>query len=276
MSGTWSLQRSRWHSPGYDWTPKTPVKRPAVRRALFNNQAQFCRVAARRRWSKVPILGNNPYRYRKLKASDYQIYKDKIGGDKGWTVTSSGVCTMLNNYVRGIGRVQRDSVMTKPALMHFNGVLMTNDAFWEAPNYVPMYSCLIIDNYCGGAFPKPSDVFDMESKEFPSMYEVAESVKSRFIVKRKTEHYLCSTEVPCGEKQNYKAPTVGPIKKPIRMKFRNIWQPSEWKDTAGGKYEDLKKGALLYVCICDNKATQFSFNLKGQWTMYFINRDLMY
>ncbi|AGA19552.1 coat protein [Turnip curly top virus] len=276
MSGTWSLKRSRWNSPGYDLAPKTPAKRPAVRRALFNNQAQYSRVAARRRWSKFPVRGNKPYRYRKLKASDYQIYKDKIGGDNGWTVTFSGDCTMLNNYVRGIGRDQRDSVMTKTAHMHFNGVLMANDAFWEAPNYMTMYSWIILDNDPGGTFPKPSDIFDMEYKEFPSMYEVAESVKSRFIVKRKTEHYLRSTGVAFGEKQNYKAPNVGPVKKPIRMKFRNIWQPSEWKDTAGGKYEDLKKGALLYVCICDNKATQFSFNLKGQWTMYFINRDLMY
>nr|ALR86880.1 coat protein [Turnip leaf roll virus] len=271
MSTSWSGKRTRWQSgPGWDLAPKTPVKKPAIRRALFQSQSQY---VARRPWRRTFTRTTKGAVKKKLKASDYQIYEDRVGGDNGWTVTSTGDCTMLNNYVRGIGRDQRDSTLTKTVHMHFSGVLMANDAFWEAPNYMTMYSWIILDNDPGGSFPKPADIFDMTDKDYPSMYEVAESVKPRFIVKRKTRHYLRSCGVAFGEKQNYKAPTLGPIKKPISMVFRNMWQMTEWKDTAGGKYEDLKKGALLFVCMSDNKASQFSFSLRGKWKMYFINRD---
>nr|QLJ85093.1 coat protein [Sesame curly top virus] len=266
---TWSgVKRERPpYTPGYALRNPSPYKRSGVGRSLF--QTPSAPVARRRRvWMKSRRTSSK----NKLMPSEIQVYKDGIGsGTNGATVSSNGLITMLNNYSRGIGRDMRNSVVTKTVHMHFDAVLMANDRFWEAPNCMTMYSWIIYDREPGGTFPIITDIFDMTHKGFPMLYKVQANVRDRFIVKRKFTSVLRSTGQAYGEKSSYKAPVMPPVKKPISVKMRNCWIKSDWKDTAGGKYEDLKSGAILFVCINDDTNSGFDFSLLGDWTMYFVN-----
>ncbi|AUT11881.1 capsid protein [Limeum africanum associated virus] len=211
---------------------------------------------------------------RKDKAVKLKMYDDTFGNQGiGSAVSNDGMITMVNNYVQGIGDSQRSSNTTVTRHLKFDMALMASSGFWQAPNYMTQYHWLLVDRDATGPFPdKLSTIFDIPNngQACPSTYRIRRDCNERFIVKRKWTTHLMSTGTDYGVKQTYKAPSMPNYKKAMNHNFRNINVKTTWKDTGGGKYEDVKENALLYVVVNDNvDNTNIYAQLFGNIRAYF-------
>ncbi|ADM64621.1 capsid protein [Spinach severe curly top virus] len=211
---------------------------------------------------------------RKNRKIKLKMYDDMLGaGGVGSAITNDGMITMLNNYVQGIGDSQRSSNVTVTRHLKYDMALMGSTGFWEAPNYMTQYHWIIVDRDVGSVFPdKLSMIFDIPSngQAMPSTYRIRRDMNERFIVKKKWTTHLMSTGTDYGGKQTYKAPSMPNYKKPLNVNVRNINVKTVWKDTGGGKYEDVKENAILYVVVNDNTDnTNMYATLYGNCRCYF-------
>nr|ALF37740.1 capsid protein [Beet curly top virus]APB54004.1 capsid protein [Beet curly top virus]APB54067.1 capsid protein [Beet curly top virus]CAA65838.1 coat protein V1 [Beet severe curly top virus - Cfh [Beta]] len=203
-----------------------------------------------------------------------KMYDDMLGaGGIGSTISNNGMITMLNNYVQGIGDSQRAKNVTVTKHLKFDMALMGSSPFWETPNYMTQYHWIIIDKDVGSVFPtKLSSIFDIpdNGQAMPSTYRIRRDMNERFIVKKKWRTHLMSTGTGYGGKETYKAPSMPNYKKPMNINVRNLNMRTIWKDTGGGKYEDVKENALLYVVVNDNTDnTNMYATLFGNCRCYF-------
>ncbi|ADV51528.1 V1 [Spinach curly top Arizona virus] len=211
---------------------------------------------------------------QKNRALKLKMYDDMLGaGGIGSTISNDGLITMLNNYVQGIGDSQRSTNVTVTRHMKFDMALMASSGFWEAPNYMTQYHWIIVDRDVGSVFPTKLDmIFDIPSngQAMPSTYRIRRDSNERFIVKKKWTTHMMSTGTDYGGKQTYKAPSQPNYKKAMNINVRNINVKTIWKDTGGGKYEDVKENALLYVVVNDNTDnTNMYATLFGNCRCYF-------
>lgn len=194
-------------------------------------------------------------------------------GGIGSTISNNGMITMLNNYVQGIGDSQRANNVTVTKHVKFDMALMGSSPFWETPNYMTQYHWIIVDKDVGSVFPtKLSSIFDIpdNGQAMPSTYRIRRDMNERFIVKKKWKTHLMSTGTGYGGKETYKAPSMPNYKKPMNINVRNLNVKTIWKDTGGGKYEDVKENALLYVVVNDNSDnTNMYATLFGNCRCYF-------
>ncbi|ABQ12761.1 coat protein [Beet curly top virus] len=203
-----------------------------------------------------------------------KMYDDMLGGGGvGTTISNNGMITMLNNYVQGIGDSQRANNITVTKHLKFDMALMGSSAFWETPNYMTQYHWIIVDKDVGSVFPtKLSTIFDIpdNGQAMPSTYRIRRDMNERFIVKKKWTTHLMSTGTGYGGKETYKAPSMPNYKKPMNMSVRNLNIKTIWKDSGGGKYEDVKENAIIYVVVNDNSDnTNMYATLFGNCRCYF-------
>nr|AGD79157.1 capsid protein [Beet curly top Iran virus]WGT85294.1 capsid protein [Beet curly top Iran virus] len=222
-------------------------------------------VSKKYQW-KRPVRSN---RSVKLK-----MYDDMLGASGvGSTISNDGMITMLNNYVQGIGDSQRSNNLTVTRHLKFDMALMASSMFWERPNYMTQYHWVIVDRDVGATFPTQlSTIFDIPTggQAMPSTYRIRRDANERFIVKKKWQTHLMSTGTDYGGKQTYKAPSMPNYKKAMNVNIRNINVKTQWKDTGGGKYEDVKENAILYVVVNDNTDnTNMYATLFGNCRAYF-------
>ncbi|AAB18924.1 capsid protein [Horseradish curly top virus] len=211
---------------------------------------------------------------RKTKALKLKMYDDMLGaGGLGSTISNNGMITMLNNYVQGIGDSQRSTNTTITKHMKFDMALMGSSSFWDTPNYMTQYHWIIIDKDVGSVFPvKLDDIFDIPSngQAMPSTFRIRRDSNERFIVKRKWTTHLMSTGAAYGSKDIYKGPSMPNYKKGMNINIRNLNVKTIWKDTGGGKYEDVKENAILYIVVNDNADnTNMYATLFGNCRCYF-------
>ncbi|QTT61589.1 capsid protein [Becurtovirus sp.] len=211
---------------------------------------------------------------QKNRMTKLRMYDDMFGsGGIGSTITNDGLITMLNNYVQGIGDSQRSTNVTVTRHMKFDMALMASSGFWEAPNYMTQYHWIVVDRDVGSVFPtKLDNIFDIPSsgQAMPSTFRIRRDMNERFIVKKKWTTHLMSTGTDYGGKQTYKAPSMPNYKKAMNINVRNINVKTIWKDTGGGKYEDVKENAILYVVVNDNTDnTNMYATLFGNCRCYF-------
>lgn len=189
------------------------------------------------------------------------------------TVSVDGVVTMLNNYAQGIGDTQRskDTTFTKSISLRFT--LGGSQGFWAYPNYMMQYYWLVVDYDCGGTFPGLSDIFEWptDCDDQPATWRIRRSANNRFVVKRHWTSHLSSGGINYGDENQNRARLIPPNpKKPIKKFFSNLNITTKWKDTGGGKYDDVKEGALLFIAVNDAKAKTTMFaSLIGTSRAYF-------
>nr|QTT61684.1 capsid protein [Opuntia virus 2-DBG_56]QTT61689.1 capsid protein [Opuntia virus 2-DBG_56]QTT61694.1 capsid protein [Opuntia virus 2-DBG_56]QTT61714.1 capsid protein [Opuntia virus 2-DBG_56]QTT61719.1 capsid protein [Opuntia virus 2-DBG_56] len=203
-----------------------------------------------------------------------KMYDDMLGsGGIGSTISNNGMITMLNNYIQGIGDSQRSTAVTMTKHIKFDMALMGSSAFWETPNYMTQYHWIIVDKDVGSVFPdKLDDIFEIPSngQAMPSTFRIRRDMNERFIVKKKWRTHLMSTGAAYGSRDTYKGPSMPNYKKPMNMIVRNLNVRTIWKDTGGGKYEDVKENAILYVVVNDNTDnTNMYATLFGNCRLYF-------
>ncbi|ACA35251.1 coat protein [Beet curly top Iran virus-[Yazd]] len=222
-------------------------------------------VSKKYQW-KRPVRSN--------RAVKLKMYDDMLGASGvGSTISNDGMITMLNNYVQGIGDSQRSNNLTVTRHLKFDMSLMASGAFWASPNYMTQYHWVIVDRDVGSTFPTQlSTIFDIPTggQAMPSTYRIRRDANERFIVKKKWQTHLMSTGTDYGGKQTYKAPSMPNYKKAMNINIRNINVKTLWKDTGGGKYEDVKENAILYVVVNDNTDnTNMYATLFGNCRAYF-------
>nr|API65448.1 capsid protein [Beet curly top Iran virus] len=222
-------------------------------------------VSKKYQW-KRPVRSN--------RAVKLKMYDDMLGSSGvGSTISNDGMITMLNNYVQGIGDSQRSNNLTVTRHLKFDMSLMASGPFWESPNFMTQYHWVIVDRDVGSTFPTQlSTIFDIPTggQAMPSTYRIRRDANERFIVKKKWQTHLMSTGTDYGGKQTYKAPSMPNYKKAMNINIRNINVKTLWKDTGGGKYEDVKENAILYVVVNDNTDnTNMYATLFGNCRAYF-------
>ncbi|QGV11344.1 coat protein [Parsley yellow leaf curl virus] len=252
-------------------TPYSGRKRPYTP----SSKTPQKRTAARRRLDFGQMTPSRPLKLRYMpKRTNVQTTKMYDMQFPTTTITSDGYVTMLNNYKQGIGDTQRATDTTLTKSIRLSLALGASSGFWAYTNFMSQYHWILIDRDCG-TWPSVSDIFDIPSdgQAYPSTFHIKRDMNERFIVKKKWTTTLTSTGNNYGSARQGGSFTIMPnYKKPVEKFLKNLNVKTYWKDTGGGKYEDVKKNAILYVVINDNtnKTTMFA-NVYGNSRCYFYN-----
>lgn len=188
------------------------------------------------------------------------------------SITDEGVIVMLNQYARGIGENQRDTDKTILEKLYVKMELSASTAFWAGPNFMYQYHWIVYDREAGGDPPKISEIFSWptDCQSSPSTYRVRKDMNTRFIVKKMWMSKLNSNGMTYAVHTSYGGSLCSSQKQPINKFIKGVNAVSNWKDTGGGAYGDLKDGAVYYIIVNDNSnRTTIFANVVGTISTYF-------
>ncbi|ADN93258.1 coat protein [Digitaria didactyla striate mosaic virus] len=181
---------------------------------------------------------------------------------------AGGSAYLLTSYARGSAENQRKTAETITYKVAINlGVAISGTMQQYCVSSRPV-CWLVYDAAPSGTAVTAQEIFGFPDglKNWPTTWKVARSVSHRFIVKRRWVFTLESngSNFATGYSSN---PCAIPQSLPVLNKFaKQLGVRTEWKNTAGGDFGDIKSGALYLVLAPANGLT---FVARGNIRMYF-------